>query len=120
MKKLIIVLLAAIFVTACNNPASTDQADNSKDAEKAETVIAVIEVTGMHCESCVETVTNVLTELDGVEAAKVSLEKNKAKVIFDPNTLSSDQIKIAIEEKGYGVGTIEVKEQTDQSKQTEE
>ena len=106
MKKLPIILLLASLIAACNNPQKTEETTEVKtEAVKPEKIeVAIIEVTGMHCDGCVNTITNAL--LDGVQNAKVTLEDEQARVEFDPNKLGSDDLKHAIEESGYGVGGI--------------
>ena len=43
-----------------------------------------LNIEGMHCGGCVKSVTQVLTELDGVQSADVQLE-GKANITFDEN-----------------------------------
>ena len=118
------MLMVGFFIAACNNTSSGDQADTDNTEQEAaipgEIQIAVIDVTGLHCESCVNTVTEVLQGLEGINAAKVSLEYEQAKVKFEPAIITTEEIKSAIEEKGYGVGNIEVMEMKDQSKEETE
>ena len=120
MKKLFIIFIASLFIVACNN--ASDQQEQSSTATEevaapAGTIeIAIIDVTGMHCDGCVNTITRVLTETEGVESAKVSLEYEQAKVKFDASKANSDKLKEAIESKGYGVGNIEIVKDESQSK----
>lgn len=104
-------MIILLFFAACNNT-STEQKSDDQVEESAplegEIRVAVIDVTGMHCESCEKTIKEVLSAIEGVEAAKVSLEYNQAKVKFEPVVISTDELKDAIEEKGYGVTNIEV------------
>jgi len=60
-----------------------------------------IKVDGMSCGGCVKSVTGVLTALDGVTKADVSLEQKQAVVEFDAATVSRDQLKAAIEDAGF-------------------
>ncbi|NJD35107.1 MAG: heavy-metal-associated domain-containing protein [Betaproteobacteria bacterium] len=60
-----------------------------------------IKVDGMSCGGCVKSVTGVLTALDGVAKAEVSLEQKQAVVEFDAGIVSRDQLKAAIEEAGF-------------------
>lgn len=108
MKKIPFILILALLIAACNNTQKTEQATEvKKEAVKPEKIeVAIIEVTGMHCDGCVNTVTKALKGLDGVQDAKVTLENEQAKVEFDPAKLGSDDLKNAIEESGYGVGDI--------------
>ncbi len=60
-----------------------------------------IKVAGMSCGGCVKSVTGVLTALDGVAKAEVSLEQKQAVVEFDAAKVTRDQIKAVIEDAGF-------------------
>ena len=60
-----------------------------------------IKVDGMSCGGCVKSVTGVLTALDGVARAEVSLEQKQAVVEFDAAKVTRDQLKDVIEEAGF-------------------
>ena len=63
-----------------------------------------IKVDGMSCGGCVKSVTGVLTALDGVAKADVSLEQKQAVVEFDARKVTRDQLKAAIEDAGFDAG----------------
>ena len=63
-----------------------------------------IKVDGMSCGGCVKSVTGVLTALDGVAKADVSLEQKQAVVEFDAAKVTRDQLKAAIEAAGFDAG----------------
>ncbi len=60
-----------------------------------------IKVDGMSCGGCVKSVTGVLTALDGVAKAEVSLEQKQAVVEFDAAKLRREQLKAVIEDAGF-------------------
>jgi len=60
-------------------------------------------ISGMTCGGCVRSVTNVLTALDGVAKAEVSLEKACAVVDYDPGKVRLDQLKHSVEEAGFEI-----------------
>ena len=60
-----------------------------------------IKVDGMSCGGCVKSVTGVLTALEGVAKAEVSLEQKQAVVEFDAGKVSRDQLKSVIEDAGF-------------------
>ena len=64
---------------------------------------ATLNISGMTCSGCVRSVSSVLTALDGVVKADVSLDKACAVVGYDAAKLSLDQLKHAVEEAGYEV-----------------
>lgn len=57
-------------------------------------------VKGMHCEKCVARVKNALEEVDGVIAARVSLEKENALVKTDGD-IADDVLIKAIADQGF-------------------
>ena len=60
-----------------------------------------LKINGMSCQHCVKTVTDVLTELEGVQRAKVNLRKGEAIVHFDASCTTTDNLKEAITEAGF-------------------
>ena len=60
-----------------------------------------IKVGGMSCGGCVKSITGVLTALDGVAKAEVSLEQARAVVEFDAAKVTLEQLKGAIEDAGF-------------------
>jgi copper chaperone CopZ len=61
----------------------------------------IIEIKGMHCKSCVERIEAKLSQLKGMDKARVSLVEEKAYVSFDPAQTNLDTIKKEIESLGY-------------------
>lgn len=60
---------------------------------------STITIEGMHCNSCVMLLTDVLSDIEGVEQADVSM--GKAVVVHDPHKARIDALKKAIEAEGY-------------------
>lgn len=65
--------------------------------------IIVLKVEGMHCGSCVRSVTNAIKRVSGVKEADVSLEKETASVEFDKEVTNLSEIRRAVEEAGYKI-----------------
>jgi copper chaperone len=63
-----------------------------------------INVYGMTCNGCVNSVTKVLQALPGVGSVEVSLEGKRAVVQYDPTQSGIAQFKAAIEDAGFDVG----------------
>ena len=61
----------------------------------------VVKITGMTCMGCVASVKKVLTAIDGVQSADVSLEKAQATIGYDAARARPAQFKTAIEDAGY-------------------
>lgn len=66
-----------------------------------ETVTLTIK--GMTCGGCVKSVTSVLQKIAGVSSVEVSLEENRATLIYDPVQTKPAQFKTAIEDAGFDV-----------------
>lgn len=62
-----------------------------------------LKIEGMSCQHCVKTVTDALTELEGVQRAKVNLRKGEAVVRFNELRVTSTHLKAAITEAGFEV-----------------
>lgn len=120
MKKISFILILFVLFAACNNTATSDQSTETTTTEEVVYEFAEIPITGMHCDGCVNTITNALKEIDGVSDAKTSLEKEIAKVKYDPAKVDIEQFKTAIEGKGYGVGAIEIIDTKNPSAKPEE
>ena len=59
------------------------------------------DVTGMHCEKCVARVKSAIEGIEGVRAAKVTLEPGSALVKMDAE-IADDVIIAAVEAEGFG------------------
>jgi copper chaperone CopZ len=66
----------------------------------------VISDLGMVCTSCRETVIALLKEIEGVTVFYVNLELDRITVVYDPDTVSLDQIKQKIIDKGGKIGEV--------------
>ena len=62
-----------------------------------------IQVTGMHCGSCVRTLEHVLGKLDGVEKAKIDFQTEVATI---EGQVDADLVLETIREEGYGATLI--------------
>ncbi|KAL7241664.1 hypothetical protein ACSBR1_014293 [Camellia fascicularis] len=65
-----------------------------------------VAVTGMTCAACSNSVEGALRSVNGVLRASVALLQNKADVVFDPNLVKEEDIKIAIEDAGFEAEVI--------------
>ena len=63
-----------------------------------------IRISGMHCQNCVNSVTNALNAIEGV-SAKVKLKDNSAEVSYDRPVDAAD-LKQAVEKAGFKVVSI--------------
>ncbi len=60
-----------------------------------------INVYGMTCEHCVNTVTKAISSLNGVDSVNVNLKGEYADVAYDDKSTGIDNIKKAVKEAGY-------------------
>lgn len=65
-----------------------------------------IKIEGMSCGHCVNHVKESLSKLNGVTSVNVNLEDNNA-ILDADNDVKDEDIKLAIEEVGYEVVSIE-------------
>jgi Cu+-exporting ATPase len=60
-----------------------------------------LEVGGMHCSSCAETIADAVESVEGVESATVNYATDDATVAYDPDRASLSDVHEAIESVGY-------------------
>lgn len=63
----------------------------------------VLQVKGMTCGGCQKSVESGVSSLDGVEIVNVQLETGKVEVTFNDAQVGIEQIRSAIQGKGYFV-----------------
>lgn len=64
---------------------------------------AIMNIKGMTCMGCVNSVKRVLQAVSGVDKVEVTLNPGQARVEYDPAAAAPAQIKAAIEDAGYEV-----------------
>lgn len=62
-----------------------------------------LQISGMACGGCANTVTQALQVLPGVVEVEVSHSEAKAEIRFDPALVQLGQLKSAVERAGYKV-----------------
>ncbi|HPS91451.1 MAG TPA: heavy metal-associated domain-containing protein [Methanothrix sp.] len=62
-----------------------------------------LKISGMACAGCSGAVQKALSKLEGVSSAKVELAKKTAYVDYDPEKLTLQDLKNAVERSGYKV-----------------
>jgi diguanylate cyclase (GGDEF)-like protein/PAS domain S-box-containing protein len=72
---------------------------NPEQEERMENTL--ITIGGMSCQGCVKNITGVLSGLDGVASADVSLEAGEAAVAYDANRISREALVSAIDDAGF-------------------
>lgn len=67
------------------------------------TEVKTLNVEGMSCNHCENSVKKAVGELNGVECVAVDLKGKKVTIEFDPERVSVSTIKDTIEDQGYDV-----------------
>lgn len=60
-------------------------------------------ITGMTCASCSARIEKALNKIPGVLEASVNLATERAQVTYSPATIGWSELKLAVEQAGYGV-----------------
>lgn len=106
--KLILVFstLILFFVACKKNNISSIEKEASADKEIAAAVkpeTATFHIDGMTCpEGCAKTIEKKLSELEGVQNAKVDFDKKEATINFDLDKLKATDLVKAVETTGDG------------------
>ncbi|MFC6723036.1 heavy metal translocating P-type ATPase [Halobium palmae] len=67
-----------------------------------------INIQGMSCANCSQTITDAVTALDGVSEANINFATDEGSVEYDPDEVSLDELYAAIEDAGYSPVTDSV------------
>ena len=65
-----------------------------------------LDITGMTCASCVNTIESTLNKQSGITEVVVNLTTEKARITFDPQSITESQIINSIKRVGYGARKI--------------
>lgn len=65
------------------------------------TVQAILKVPRIHCDGCVNTVTNAVKKLSGVKAVEASEVTKEVKIEFDPAQVTEQKIRQQLSQVGY-------------------
>ncbi|MGO9877464.1 MAG: heavy-metal-associated domain-containing protein [Acidimicrobiia bacterium] len=86
--------------------APSDPSVNSP-AGSAHTAVVELTVTGMHCDSCVALIEEMLAEQAGVASAVVDLDSASARVEFDTSLVTVDALCATVVKAGYSASLRE-------------
>lgn len=73
----------------------------SKDPSQPLTHVVVINIEGMTCSSCVQSIEGVLSQKAGVKSVHVSLPDGNGTIEYDPLQTSPEDLRSSIEEMGF-------------------
>jgi copper chaperone CopZ len=108
MKKQTLFFLLPLFMLACQSNPSQNQDDSAVLTEEEAVLpenlsVLVLDVHGMTCNGCEQSVQKSLLALPGVYLAEASHIDSMATVQFDPGQASVEAIQNAINQTGYEV-----------------
>lgn len=84
---------------SCLNAPRVTDAEGEKMKTTTETM--VVDIAGMHCESCAKSVTSVLSTLPGVYRVEVSFDSGQARIAYDPRLAKRSDFEEAIGNAGF-------------------
>ena len=90
-------------------PLISDGALQNLTTPPSNCVTTTIGIDGMTCHSCVSLIESGLSEVDGVECVRVSLEHKEATITYESSKAGTEDFKTAIEDMGFIVTTIKCK-----------
>jgi copper chaperone len=61
----------------------------------------ILDISGMTCSGCAQSVTRVLSGLNGVEKVAVSLDRANAEITFDPKVVNLDDFRFVVRAAGF-------------------
>ena len=101
MKAILSIFITALLIVSC-------QSKNEKSGNVDLTpVVITMDVHGMSCNGCVETVKSSVEQLgEGINSVDVSLEKAQAVIEYVPAEVDSVKIRKAIELNGYKILSV--------------
>lgn len=98
--------IAMLFITGCQGENSSPGAETVEVARIGPERSLTIDIEGMHCQACVNAVTDRVGGINGVKAIEVVLETGKAHITA-VESVPDDEVIEAIEKLGYtaAIGT---------------
>lgn len=84
-------------------PALVSPLKSVKDAGQPLTQVVVINIEGMTCNSCVQSIEGVISQKAGVKTITVSLANHNATIEYDPLQTCPENLRSSIENMGFDV-----------------
>ncbi len=63
----------------------------------------ILEIQGMHCDGCAETIKALVMREPGVKSVAVTFTGGEARILYDPAATSEDRLIAAVERPGFRV-----------------
>ncbi|MGH0175594.1 UNVERIFIED_CONTAM: hypothetical protein FKN15_070448 [Acipenser sinensis] len=92
----------SVFCTSpSSSPVSVPLLTPVNCTSQPSTVLSVITIEGMTCNSCVQSIEGVLSQRKGVKSARVSLAHHSGTFEYDPLLTNPEELRDAIEDMGF-------------------
>lgn len=111
MKTLVVFLILAFTAYSCGRPTQTNE--NTKKQPEIELTKLELDVIGMTCEACENTIIRSVGTLEGVHETHASHTEEQVTVYYDPALTDAVQIAEAITKTGYTVVADDSKTEVD-------
>ncbi len=99
-----LLLAASLLTVACNSAGNkTDEKAADTESLAAEWVEVTLDVEGMTCDGCENTIKMGVESLEGIASVESSHEEGWTKVKYDKSTTSLEEIEGKITDTGYTV-----------------
>lgn len=117
-----LLILFVLFLAGCNTATEDkkEQANEKVKVDPGKVVLIDMDVNGMTCTGCENTIKSGVSELDGVVSVEASHVDAKTYVKADTSIVNIDKIKEAISAKGYQVVGSSITGSDDSSSPQEE
>lgn len=90
------------FIVQCSSEASNaEQISSDQTRQEMSSKVTVVNIEGMTCNSCVQSIEGLLSQKPGVKRISVSLANKNGTVEYDPAATSPETIRAAIEDMGF-------------------
>ncbi|HET8803965.1 MAG TPA: heavy metal-associated domain-containing protein [Aequorivita sp.] len=100
----LIFILSVMTLVGCNENNNKSTVSDNEKVEEIEKISVKIPIEGMSCMSCVANVKNTLSDLNGVTEVRMSLKNKETTLQYNPQEISLDSIRQAIDKIGYEAG----------------
>lgn len=92
---------------AISGATSLEKTSSKKTNQESPSNITLINIQGMTCNSCVQSIEGLISQKPGVRSIQVSLGDATGTVEYDPNVTSQEAIRAAIEDMGFDASLAE-------------
>lgn len=100
--------LAYVLVLVVGLPVSGAHAQSDTTKEPKQKKVITLQIEGMTCELCAQSLRNSLEKLEGISIYEIDPEKGFARLSFKPDNVPSDEIlKEKVENAGFKLTKIQ-------------